>query len=348
MNKQTVAIRADGGCGIGLGHIMRTAPIAMGLRRRGVETIYLCSDDAVRSVIEELGFHYVNLDSDRSNLIAEIPKVSEVVERIGISFVLVDNFSASNEYFKGLSRFCRVGAMAYGKRFTDALDLIISYSPLTDFEWYARSFAKRTRLLLGAKYIPLRPDFAQSEERDYRAPVRDVFITAGGEDRFGVCAALIETMATDRAWDDVVFHVVSNIRAVGIYGFANGRALLHSHLNGCAMADLMRRCDLAITASGNTVYELAALGVPMIAFAISDEQVEQGNKGDFLRWLGDIRDTDYIGVSKTKVEEISSVALAIASSPWERARLGSAAKAAGIDGNGADRIAEEIQKLLLG
>ena len=347
MSRSKIAIRADGGCGIGFGHIMRTAPIAMELRRKGVDAIYICSDDAVRGVMEDLGIPCIILDSDRSNLIAEMPKIENVIEHSGVNFVLVDTFSANNEYFKGLSKFCRVGAMAYGKRFTEALDLVISYSPLTDFEWYARTFSERTRLLLGAKYTPLRPGFARSVERDYCEPVTDVFIAAGGEDRLGACAALIETMTAERAWDNVTFHVVSNVRLVGMCESPSDRVKFYSHLDGCAMADLMGHCDLAITASGNTVYELAALGVPMIAFATSDEQVEQGNKGEFLLWLGDIRDETRVEINKAKVREISSVALSIADSPRERERLGFAAKAEGIDGNGAERIAEEIQRLLL-
>lgn len=347
MIEPKVAIRADGGCGIGLGHIMRTAPIALALKRRGVEAIYLCSDDMAQSVIEDLGLQCVSLGTDRSNLITEVPTIEKIAERVGVRFILVDNFSANNEYFRGLARFCHVGAMAYGKRFTEALDLIISYSPLTDFEWYAHAFSERTRLLLGLRYIPLRPDFSQRVERDYRATVRNLFISAGGEDRLGVCASIIKAMAGDRAWDNVRFHVVGNGRAVETDDSASERVLFYSHLDGRAMASLMMHCDLAITASGNTVYELAALGVPMIAFATSDEQAEQGNKGDFLHWLGDIRDATHAGVNKVKIEEISSEAYFIANSPEERERLGSAAKAAGIDGNGADRIAEEIQKLLL-
>lgn len=348
MTKLKVAIRADGGCDIGLGHIMRTAPIAMSLKNRGIETLYLCSDDAVQGLIEELGFPCVVLSSNRSHLIDEVPKIAEAVKCFGIGFVLVDSFSASNEYFRKLSRFCHVGTVAYGKRFTDALSLVISYSPLTDFEWYARNFTERTRLLLGAKYVPLRPDFAQTVERDYYASVRDVLILAGGEDRLGVCDALVNTMIVDHAWDDVKLHVVSSARSVLMHSLTSSRVLLNSHLDGRAMAGLMRCCDLAITASGNTVYELAALGVPMIAFATSDEQAEQGNKGDFLCWLGDVRDETHFGVNEAKIAEISSAALAISRSPVERKRLGSAAKAAGIDGNGAERIAKEIENLLLG
>ncbi len=41
------------------------------------------------------------------------------------------------------------------------------------------------------------------------------------------------------------------------------------------MASLMKKCDIAITAGGSTIYELAAIGVPMICFsyALNQEQL---------------------------------------------------------------------------
>ena len=39
------------------------------------------------------------------------------------------------------------------------------------------------------------------------------------------------------------------------------------------MSEVMKYCDIAITAGGSTMYELCACGVPMITYAFADNQL---------------------------------------------------------------------------
>lgn len=49
-------------------------------------------------------------------------------------------------------------------------------------------------------------------------------------------------------------------------------ANIYIHYNVENMAALMKNCDIALTAAGSTVYELAAVGVPMICFSYAQNQ----------------------------------------------------------------------------
>jgi spore coat polysaccharide biosynthesis predicted glycosyltransferase SpsG len=55
----------------------------------------------------------------------------------------------------------------------------------------------------------------------------------------------------------------------------------------------MRQCDVAISAGGTTLAELAACGVPTVCFSIADNQLNgvnaYGEKG-VLAYVGDVRD----------------------------------------------------------
>ena len=64
------------------------------------------------------------------------------------------------------------------------------------------------------------------------------------------------------------------------------------HKNTKCMSEVMKYCDIAITAGGSTMYELCACGVPMITYAFANNQlpgVEGFEKLGVARYCGDIR-----------------------------------------------------------
>lgn len=69
------------------------------------------------------------------------------------------------------------------------------------------------------------------------------------------------------------------------------------HDNVKSMSVLMKECDLAISANGTTVYELSAMGLPTISFAMVEEQV---NSAEAMSRLGVI---DYCGRSYMNKDE---------------------------------------------
>lgn len=101
--------------------------------------------------------------------------------------------------------------------------------------------------------------------------VRNVLITAGGGDSENIAGQILERI--DRP--DLDFHLV-----IGRFSphFEKMKALerenpnIHVRYNVENMAELMMGCDIAVTAGGSTIYELAALGVPFLCFSYADNQ----------------------------------------------------------------------------
>lgn len=341
-----VAIRADGGRGIGLGHIMRTIPVAEVLRERDCEVVYVSANDLPGSVIERYGFKCLSLGCEIGDTDAEVRLMGDLVNKEGIAFVFVDSFFANNAYFESLSRFCPVGTFGYGKRFSRGLSLIVSYLACTDYGWYEREFANRgTRVLLGSSYVPVRQEFSLLRDRDHNDAAKGILLTVGGSDELGITGALLGKLIESPLIREFDIHVVigaaSNCGLVlrEEYG-SNPRIVLHENVD--RMSEVFALCDIAVTAAGYTVFELAVSHIPMIAFAVSDDQAENGEVPGIMRWMGDIRSEDRAAPDPCALSTVVECVCELACSDKLRRSMTKAADEYRIDGLGGARIADEI------
>jgi len=107
------------------------------------------------------------------------------------------------------------------------------------------------------------------------------------------------------------------------------------------LRDLMAGADLAISAGGHTLYELAVLGTPTIAVEVFENQAPNirflAGEG-VVRPAGAIRDDDFDQQLRATVTEVIDDEAA-------RAQLSSAGQRL-IDGCGAGRVADEIVRSL--
>jgi spore coat polysaccharide biosynthesis predicted glycosyltransferase SpsG len=113
--------------------------------------------------------------------------------------------------------------------------------------------------------------------------------------------------------------------------------VIHENLKD--LKSLMKQCDVIITATGSTIYEVSVIGVPMICFYFAENQ-RQG--AEELEKLTDIVNAgcfadDYVGT----VERIYKTLLRCIDDYDYRMTIHNQEKRL-IDGNGAARIANII------
>lgn len=341
-----VAIRADGGRGIGLGYIMRTIPVAEALRERGCEVVYVSANDLPESVVERYGFRCRSLGCKVGDTDTDARLMGDLVSKEGIAFVFVDSFFANNAYFESLSRFCLVGTFGYGERFSRGLSLIVSYLACTDYGWYKREFADRsTRVLLGSSYVPVRREFSSLRDRDHDGVTKGILLTVGGSDELGITGALLGKLIESPLIREFDIHVVMGAASdCGLvfgeaYG-SNPRVVLHENVD--RMSEVFALCDIAVTAAGYTVFELAVSHIPMVAFAVSDDQAENGEVPGVMRWMGDIRSEDRSALDPCALSSVVECVCELARSDELRRSMIKAADEYRIDGLGGARIADEI------
>jgi spore coat polysaccharide biosynthesis predicted glycosyltransferase SpsG len=199
-------------------------------------------------------------------------------------------------------------------------------------------------VLAGPRYMLLRGVFAEPVRRNGARPLRRALLATGGGDPAGVMPRLLrEVRAALPA--EVEIDVV-----VGPYFPAEWRAAetsrewagrgVHLHDAPADLRPLMLGADLAVTAAGLALYELAATGVPVVAFSIAPNQRPQLAvlaAAGALRSAGDAGEPEMWG-------RLGEHLAALRDAPAERAALAAAARGV-VDGRGAARVAEALARL---
>ncbi len=338
-----IAIRADGGSKIGMGHVMRTLVLAKELAKIN-EVFYICRMD-------NKNFYSVNYNksikdniSDRyrkgiEKIIGEGIKVCfirenyliEDMEKISSDILITDSYDVDENYFNATKHMFKK---------TMYIDDINSYYFNVDFLLNQNVDAKdflykcnsNTKLMLGLEYVMLREEFRSLPTKEVKIRVRDIMLTVGGADPYHVTDKILTWVKTL----EYNFHVVigpsfNNIETLKC--FESDSIKLYYNADMCS---IMKKCDMAISACGSTLYELCACGVPTIGIIIADNQMGIGRKLkemkiiENLGWHYKISKDYFINSLKSLAED------------YQRRNKISKEAAALVDGRGAERISNII------
>ncbi len=265
-------VRADGNAKIGAGHLMRCLTIAEELAKLqgGTKEIcFLCADEASAALAEENGFRAQVLHTDYQSMESELPVLSEKLK--GSHVILVDSYHVTDLYLKQLRAYGKVFLLDDMQQHAFPVDAVINYNAFAKEEIYQKLYqGTGAELFIGSPYVPVRPQFLQG---DYTVAgeVREILITTGGGDVDNIAGAILHTIYEK----GLHYHLVVgkyNPHLEELTRMSKERGGITLHRDVKDMAGLMSRCDLAITAGGTTIYELAAIGVPFVCFSYAENQ----------------------------------------------------------------------------
>lgn len=239
------------------------------------------------------------------NALSELPQgpgVPEAALPQRNTFILVDSYYVTEKYLAALKKRITTIYMDDIYAFSYPVDMLINYNIYGEEMGYEKDAAfADTKLLLGTEYVPLREEFSAgagyaqsrkelSAETENVTPAEDrlhqtaeqgrtadggILITTGGSDSFNLAGQLfMEAMKYD-ALKEKEYHVVSgslNPHIGELQALAQKHENIHIHCNVTNMAELMAESEVALSAGGSTLYELCAMGVPVIAFSFAENQ----------------------------------------------------------------------------
>lgn len=371
-------IRADGNTKIGMGHVMRCLSVAEAAAEMDClfPPVFILADETCCPLIEERGFEAIVLHTDYRDMMCELDLLETIFQKESVSknnknsekkrsnIMLVDSYQAGSTYYLALSKIVKTVCFEdMGQAYP--VDLLINYNlyaPRLDAQYHAIEAAHQTRdqyprkVLLGADYMPLRSAFQKPSVYCVAEQVTNVTITTGGSDPYFATATLVEALLRDKiiAEQEITLHLVSgpfnqfaaelkrryqNYEKISA-NLPTLRIQIHEKVKD--MRSLLLESDVVLTATGSTIYEVSALGVPMIVFYFAENQ-RQG--AEELEKLTDIVNAGNIVKEPGRVtERVREVLRRCIQDKEYRECLHRQEKKL-IDAKGARRIAEQIREL---
>lgn len=254
----------EGGSEIGFGHITRCLSIYQAFEEQGVDPLMIVKGD--RSIERLLrDFNFLLSDWMEEGTLENLLKNTDIV--------FIDSYLAPYEVYSFVSK--RVKICAY---YDDFMRLDYPEGIVVNGNIYATEIdyprRKHITYLLGTKYLPLRKPFWDVPNKEIRNKVEEVLITFGGSDMRNITPAVLRAVRDEfpKLRKTVVigkgFRNVDEIRET-----MDDRTELVFYPDAEKIKELMLRADIAISGGGQTLYELARVGVPTVAVAVSENQL---------------------------------------------------------------------------
>ncbi|EMO43252.1 PseG/SpsG family protein [Leptospira noguchii] len=132
----------------------------------------------------------------------------------------------------------------------------------------------RYQILTGVEYILLRRPFRKEIfPTSVKEKINSILITVGGEDRWNIVPNILNVLRKKKhSWIKEVIIGPSFLNQEVIEQVDDRNIRMHSGLNAGQIKDLMLSVDFAITAGGQTTYELAYCGTPMVIVKLAENQ----------------------------------------------------------------------------
>ena len=212
----------------------------------------------------------------------------EPVDYCGFDIVIIDTYEVNDAYIAGLKASDRV-VVCYDDNslYTYCCDVLLNAN------FHASKLAFRIvgvppRQLLGTAYALLRKEFSNALPIKVNRIVKNIFICFGGSDLQHFTTVAIKAL---KDIPNVKLTVV-----LGAYTTCDVEVAKLASKKVCVVktphniVDVMVSCDMAVTAGGSMVYELASLGLPTVIVTQADNQhliAQYLEENNLMRWAGD-------------------------------------------------------------
>ena len=292
-----VCIATEGGKNIGLGHITRCTSIYQAFEEIGIQPeIIVNGDKIVHDLLRDKNCKVFDWLDDHEKLFA-------VLRDADIAFV--DSHLADYNVYEKISNIVETTAF-----FDDDMRIKYPKGFVINGAIFAEqmSYPKREDVtyLLGVQYTPLRREFWDVPEKSIHENLEVVMIVFGGADIRNLTPKMLGMLQD--AYPELLKKVV-----VG-KGFRNTTEIeklkgdnteLIYYPDAAGMKKVMLESDVAISAGGQTLYELARVGVPTIAVCAADNQstnIHGWQESGFAEYAGDGADENLTASINRKIE----------------------------------------------
>lgn len=335
-------IRADMNPVIATGHIMRCLSIADAAKKLGENVTFILADTQAEELVHRRGHQSIVLHSPWDRLELELGQMLSLIQKENIKILLVDSYYVTEHYLGELNKHTHVMYLDDKNAFHYPASSLLCYAAYYEKFHYQNQY-RGTELLLGTKYAPLRAEFCDCAKKNIRAEIKNMMLMSGGTDEFHIIDRILEQ--TDRSKYDNIYAFC------GIY-YDDYEELIEKYKDDPSVKivrgvsnirEYMEFVDVAISAAGSTLYELASVGTPAISYTFADNQIDNAlwwDEKGMIAYAGDLR-RDHV------VESVLEL-LDTTYKKWNIRKSVSVQMQQHVDGKGAERIAQKMIEKIRG
>ena len=254
--------RTDGNREIGLGHIVRCLALADELKDRNVssEMLFITKYEEGQRLIECREYKVLRAEHD------ELSQISQL--STGGALLITDFLDTDNAFISHLKASANITVISIDNntrlKRIDA-DVVVNANVFDEEE---TKVIGSTRYYLGPKYMILRKEFGAGrvQVKEIGDQVRTILVMSGGGDSSQDSLLIKSVSALNGIGEEVRIHLVCG----PVFPFTSKLRKLLSEAKGefdvsfnpPNLIEIMKNADIAISAAGITLYELATLGIP--------------------------------------------------------------------------------------
>lgn len=254
-----VAIITEGYHGTGYGHLTRCISIYQAFEEKGILPLYIANCD-------EVGKKFIpNVNLLQMNWLEKNEEFIDILTDFDI--VVIDSYLASLELYERINK--KVKKTVY---IDDYIRLDYPPGIIVNGTIGAENLPYKKddehEYLLGVEYMPLRKEFWDVKVPKRNSKIHNILLTFGAQDFRNLTHKVFAFL--QEQFPNYNYYVVGGkfpkdlINQVNVYYYES--------VNAKQMLELMLKTDLAISAAGQTSYELARVGLPTIAIGVADNQ----------------------------------------------------------------------------
>lgn len=323
-----VLIVTEGGKNIGFGHITRCVSLCQAFAEKGITAEFVINgDDTVVDLLKNEKYLLFDWIKNKNKLL-EIAK--------GVEIIIVDSYQADISFYNDISKLVKIPVYIDDtKRLNYPEGIVVNGSICA--EELAYPGKEGIVYLLGHKYISLRKEFWKVSEKYINKNISSVLITFGGDDRRDMTPKILKFL--NEKYPEFIKNVV-----IG-KGFDNLQEIEHLKDRKTNLIyypdvettkEIIFESDIAVSAGGQTLYELARIGVPTIGICFAENQklnLEGWQKKGFVEYIGRYNDTRLFERIKDVIDNLFSYKERIKRYKISRSLM---------DGNGGKRVVKTL------
>lgn len=336
-----IFIRADGGLGIGMGHVMRMLVLAKELKHTA-EVNFICKADETGRY--SAGVEKIKGDGFEVKLINEgniIEGIINIQKCEKADLLITDSYDVNEEYFNQLKKYFPKTAYMDDVNICKINTDIIINQNINGFEHkYQTGSNTKPHLFIGSEYVLLREEFRNFKRNELNEKVENIMLTIGGSDDNYLSIKIIDILKDINVNMHVVIGAAFKKELVEkICSYNDGAIKIHPHINA-KMSEVMKISDMAISACGSTLYELSAMKVPTIGIVIAQNQEEVARCMSDKKMIINAKDL----INKNKEEFKECVLNLLNDFELRKSLIDNSSNCVNV--NGAEKLTKEIMSLI--